>query len=250
MKCPSLEQIYDMDLDNLLTLKSNIEQNKIDFNIIPLDEDDFDLYDYNSPNDKESILELVNSEIKERESTKDLLNFFTNLNFDTNENNIESKFLKELNSKSNSNKIIDNKILQKNEKENKIIKHIDEKKNNINNNIQLPSNKSILNYNKNINANLPVKLTPNEGIKSLLNRTKIDPTQLQYTVSSNRFVDKFWSFDKEKKNKKKPQTTQRDSDISNSNGSSSNTNFMSNGTYHTHLSTKSLRTNIKSERKN
>ena len=252
MKCPSLEQIYDMDLDNLLTLKSNIEQNKIDFNIIPLDEDDFDLYDYNSPNDKESILELVNSEIKERESTKDLLNFFTNLNFDTNENNIESKFLKELNSNnnSNSNKIIDNKILQKNEKENKIIKHIDEKKNNINNNIQLPSNKSILNYNKNINANLPVKLTPNEGIKSLLNRTKIDPTQLQYTVSSNRFVDKFWSFDKEKKNKKKPQTTQRDSDISNSNGSSSNTNFMSNGTYHTHLSTKSLRTNIKSERKN
>jgi hypothetical protein len=92
MKCPSLEQIYDMDLDNLLTLKSNLEQNKIDFNIIPLDEDDFDLYDYNSPNDKESILELVNSEIKERESTKDLLNFFTNLNFDTNENNIESSF--------------------------------------------------------------------------------------------------------------------------------------------------------------
>ena len=250
MKCPSLEQIYDMDLDNLLTLKSNIEQNKIDFNIIPLDEDDFDLYDYNSPNDKESILELVNSEIKERESTKDLLNFFTNLNFDTNENNIESKFLKELNS--NSNKMIDNSILQKNEKENKIIKNIVEKNNNnnINNILQLPNNKNILNYNKNINSNLPVKLTPNEGIKSLLNRTKIDPTQLQYTVSSNRFVDRFWSFDKEKKNKKKPQTTQRDSDISNSNGSSSNTNFMSNGTYHTHLSTKSLRANIKSERKN
>ena len=29
MKCPSLEQIYDMDIDNLLTLKMNIEQNKI-----------------------------------------------------------------------------------------------------------------------------------------------------------------------------------------------------------------------------
>ena len=246
MKCPSLEQIYDMDLDNLLTLKSNIEQNKIDFNIIPLDEDDFDLYDYNSPNDKESILELVNSEIKERESTKDLLNFFTNLNFDINENNIESKFLKELNN--NNNKIKDNNILKKKEKENKIIKNIDEKNNN--NNLQLPNKKSVLNYNKNINVNLPVKLTPNEGIKSLLNRTKIDPTQLQYTVSSNRFVDKFWSFDKEKKNKKKSQITQRDSDISNSNASSNNTNFMSNGTYHTHLSTKSMRANIKSERKN
>ena len=246
MKCPSLEQIYDMDLDNLLTLKSNIEENKINFNIIPLDEDDFDLYDYNSPNDKESILELVNSEIKERESTKDLLNFFTNLNFDNNENNIESKFLQELNNNSNKNK--DNNILQKNEKEDKVIKSIDEKKNN--NNFQLFNNKNILNYNKNINANLPVKLTPNEGIKSLLNRTKIDPTQLQYTVSSNRFVDKFWSFDKEKKNKKKPQITQRESDISNSNGGSSNTNFMSNCTNHSHLSTKSLRPNIKSERKN
>ena len=51
--------------------------------------------------------------------------------------------------------------------------------------------------------NLPVKLTAKEGIKSLLSRTKIDPTQLQYTVSSNRFVDKFWSFDKEKRLRKK-----------------------------------------------
>ena len=98
MKCPSLEQIYDMDLDNLLKLKSNIEQNKINFNEMPLDEDDYDLYDYNSPNDKESIIELINSEIKERESTKDLLNFFTNLNYDNNINTIESKFLQELNS--------------------------------------------------------------------------------------------------------------------------------------------------------
>ena len=35
MKCPSLEQIYDMDIDNLLILKSDIEQNKINFDMIP-----------------------------------------------------------------------------------------------------------------------------------------------------------------------------------------------------------------------
>ena len=93
MKCPSLEQIYDMDLDNLLSLKENIEKNKILFNSIPLneEEDDFDLYYDNSPNDKESILNLINSEIKERESTKELLNFFNDLNFNF-ENNIETKF--------------------------------------------------------------------------------------------------------------------------------------------------------------
>ena len=96
MKCPSFEQIYDMDLDNLLSLKQDIELNKINFNTIPLNEDDYDLYDENSPNDKESIINLINAEIKERESTKELLNFFSELNF---ENNIESKFLEELNSK-------------------------------------------------------------------------------------------------------------------------------------------------------
>ena len=96
MKCPSFEQIYDMDLDNLLTLKKDIEQNNINFNTIPLNEDDFDLYDDNTLTDKDSILNLINSEIKERESTKELLNFFHDLNF---ENNIENRFLEELNAK-------------------------------------------------------------------------------------------------------------------------------------------------------
>ena len=249
MKCPSLEEIYDMDLENLLSLKSNIQQNKINFNMIPLDEDDYDLYDYNSQN-KESIIELVNSEIKERESTKELLNFFTNLNFENNANSIETKFLQELNNNNINNKI--NNILEKNKIEEKIItKNVDNLKN-INNN-EFINNKNILN--KNQNNNQPIKLIANEGIKSLLKRTKIDPTQFQYTVSSNKYVDKFWSFDKEKKLKKKFQNTHRDSDISNSN-TNSNTNSIVNGTYNSHNSHKYfssnniIKNNIKSERKN
>ena len=100
MKCPSFEQIYDMDLENLLSLKKHIEKNEINFDIIPLNEDDFDLYDNNSPNDKNTIMNLINSEIKERESTKELLNFFSDLNYD--DNNIEKKFLAELNSNKNN----------------------------------------------------------------------------------------------------------------------------------------------------
>ena len=177
MKCPSFEQIYDMDLENLLLLKKNIEQNKINFNTIPLNEDDYDLYDNNSPNDKESVLNLVNSEIKERESTKELLNFFSELNF---ENNIESKFLQELNFKSND----DNKKLSE-----------------IKNKENIPLNKDIIT--KNIINKQPIKLSSPEDIKSFLNRTKIDPNKLQYKVSSNKFIDKFWSIDKEKKLRKK-----------------------------------------------
>ena len=243
MKCPSLEQIYDMDLENLLSLKENIEQNKIDFNIMQLDEDDYDLYDYNAPNDKSSILELINSEIKERESTKDLLNFFTNLNYDNNINTIETKFLQELNN--NKNNIINNDIFQKPSIENKIIKI--EETNNIYNNGYL-SNKNIFNKSKNINQ--PAKITQNEGIKSLLNRTKINPTQLQYTVSSNKYVDKFWSIDKEIKNRKKMQNniSNKNSEISNINN---NTNFSSNKSNYSHISNKnSNKNNINSERKN
>ena len=61
MKCPSFEQIYDMDLENLLSLKKHIEKNEINFDIIPLDEDGFDLYDNNSPNDKNTIMNLINN---------------------------------------------------------------------------------------------------------------------------------------------------------------------------------------------
>ena len=175
MKCPSFEQIYDMDLDNLLSLKQDIELNKINFNTIPLNEDDYDLYDENSPNDKESIINLINAEIKERESTKELLNFFSELNF---ENNIESKFLEELNSKNNNN----NKLLK--------IK----KKENIVQNINIFNQKKIIQN--------PIKLSAPEDIKSFLKRTKIDPNKLQYKVSSNKFIEKYWSIDKEKKLRK------------------------------------------------
>lgn len=242
MKCPSLEQIYDMDLDNLLALKINIEQNKINFNIIPIDEDDYDLYDYSSPNDKESILELVNSEIKERESTKDLLNFFTNLNYENNINTIEAKFLQELNTNKSKNDLINPNLLDK-----KVIKNIDETKNLYNNGYL--SNKDIFYKSKNLNQ--PVKLTPNEGIKSLLTRTKIDPTQLQYTVSSNKYVDKFWSIDKERKNRKKNQHSEINNSNTNNNANT-NTNSTSNITYNSHDSHKNLMKNniIKPERKN
>ena len=244
MKCPSFEEIYDMDIDNLLILKSNIEQNKINFNSIPLDEDDYDLYDYNTSNDKNSILELINSEIKERESTKDLLNFFTNLNFDTNNiNTIESKFLQELNNNNNNKENKTNNIFQL-QKNNNILEQ-----KNIYTNGYL-SNKNIFNKkshnNNNYNLNQPVKITPNEGIKSLLNRTKIDPTQLQYTVSSNKYVDKYWSIDKERKNRKKNLNNKIMEISSNANN---NTNFSSNASNNSHVSYKNLKNNIKSERK-
>ena len=235
MNFPSLEQIYDMDLDNLLSLKFDIEQNKINFNILPLDEDDYDLYDYNNPKDKDSILDLINSEIKERESTKELLNFFTDLNYDSNINTIESKFLQELNNNKNNN------IIKKPQIEDKIIKKTVEPKN-INNGYQ--NNKNI--FNKSNNLNQPLKITPNEGIKSLLNRTKIDPIQLQYTVSSNKYVDQFWSIDKERKNRKKMQNNNKNSEISNN---TNNTNFSSNISHNSHPSYKSLNKN-KSEKKN
>ena len=182
MKCPSLEQIYDMDLDNLLSLKENILQNKINFNIIPLNEDDYDLYYENSPNDKDSILNLINTEIKERESTKELLNFFNDLNYD---NNIEKKFLSELNSKNIQNK---QEILNKN------ISDINNKENQV-------QNKNILIQNKIIHN--PNKLAVHEDMRTFLNRTKIDPKKLQYKVSSNKYIEKYWSIDKEKKLRKK-----------------------------------------------
>ena len=181
MKCPSPEQIYDMDLDNLLSLKKQIDKNEINFDIIPLNEEDFDLYDNYSPNDKNTILNLINSEIKERESTNELLNFFSDLNYD---NNIEKKFLAELNSK-NNNYIFNRNILENINKENQT------------------QNINLSNTNKIVPNPQPIKLTVPEDIKSFLKRTKIDPSKLQYKVSSNKYVEKFWSIDKEKKLRKK-----------------------------------------------
>ena len=179
MKCPSLEQIYDMDLENLLSLKEHIDKNEINFDIIPLNEEDFDLYDNNSPNDKNTILNLINSEIKERESTKELLNFFSDLNYD---NNIEKNFLEELNSKNVK------EIYNKNIVENKT-KEIQEQNINLLNENKIPPR--------------PIKLTATEDIKTFLKRTTIDPNKLQYKVSSNKYIEKFWSIDKEKKLRKK-----------------------------------------------
>ena len=182
MKCPSLEQIYDMDLENLLSLKKHIEKNEIKFDIIPLNEDDFDLYDNNSPNDKNTIMNLINSEIKERESTKELLNFFSDLNYD--DNNIEKKFLAELNSnKNNKTDLFTKNIL---ENENKQIQE---------------QNINLLNTNK--ISSQPIKLTAFEDMKTFLKRTTIDPNKLQYKVASNKYIEKFWSIDKEKKLRKK-----------------------------------------------
>ena len=194
MKCPSFEQIYDMDLDNLLLLKQHIEKNEINFDIIPLNEDDFDLYDNNSPNDKNTIMNLINSEIKERESTKELLNFFSDLNYN---NNIEKNFLAELNSSKNKNDLLSKNIL---ENENKQIQE---------QNINLVDTNKI--------SSQPIKLLAVEDMKTFLKRTKIDPNKLQYKVSSNKYIEKFWSIDKEKKLRKK------NSDISDI--SSNMTNF-------------------------
>lgn len=47
-----------MDLEILLSLKENMQQNKFDFNILSLDEDD--LYDYYTLKDKNPILDLIN----------------------------------------------------------------------------------------------------------------------------------------------------------------------------------------------
>ena len=181
MKCPSFEQIYDMDLENLLSLKKHIEKNEIKFDIIPLNEDDFDLYDNNSPNDKNTIMNLINSEIKERESTKELLNFFSDLNYD--DNNIEKKFLAELNSNKNKTDLFTKNIL---ENENKQIQE---------------QNINLLNTNK--ISSQPIKLTAFEDMKTFLKRTTIDPNKLQYKVASNKYIEKFWSIDKEKKLRKK-----------------------------------------------
>ena len=213
MKCPSLEQIYDMDLENLLSLKEHIDKNEINFDIIPLNEEDFDLYDNNSPNDKNTILNLINSEIKERESTKELLNFFSNLNFN---NNIETKFLEELNAKTNNN--ILNKDISKNyNKENK------------------PQNINI--FNKKETFQNAIKTTAQEGMKSFLNRTKVDPSKLQYKVSSNKFIENYWSTDKEKKLRKK------NSDLSDISSNLTNFSSKTNSNYKFNMKIKNIKGN-------
>ena len=77
MKFPSIEELYDMDLEQLLELKKNIINGNIDDKNINLneEEDDYDYYD-NEQMTKETMLEFVNNEIKERNMMNDVLNFF------------------------------------------------------------------------------------------------------------------------------------------------------------------------------
>ena len=86
------------------------------------------------------------------------------------------------------------------------------KKENIVQNINIFNKKKIIQN--------PIKLSAPEDIKSFLKRTKIDPNKLQYKVSSNKFIEKYWSIDKEKKLRKK------NSDLYDN--SSNLTNFSSN----------------------
>ena len=93
---PSIEELYDMNLDNLLILKKNIENNKI-VNNIPLDENDLDFYDENNFYSKETMLKFVENEINERNQMNNILNFFlkSDINQILNENNENFKILNE-----------------------------------------------------------------------------------------------------------------------------------------------------------
>ena len=105
---PSIEELYDMNLDNLLILKKNIENNKI-VNNIPLDENDLDFYDENNFYSKETMLKFVNNEINERNQMNNILNFFlkSDINQILNENNekFNEKILNENFNEKNINKI-------------------------------------------------------------------------------------------------------------------------------------------------
>jgi hypothetical protein len=78
-------------------------------------------------------------------------------------------------------------------------------------------------------------------MKSFLNRTRVDPNKFQYKVSSNTFVDKFWSIDKERKIRKKSQSNKTPS-----NSAISFTNSTSNITNNSRDSSKNITTNRKS----
>ena len=162
---PSIEELYDMNLDNLLILKKNIENNKI-VNNIPLDENDLDFYDENNFYSKETMLKFVENEINERNQMNNILNFFlkSDINQILNENeNFNENFNKNENENFNKN---ENEIF--NEK-NKI----------------LNENKKILN--ENLNEKNKIK-KENENIKDLLNRTKIDTNKFQYVVAASNLM--------------------------------------------------------------
>ena len=75
IKFPIIEELYDMDLEQLLILKENIENGNIEDKNINLDEEDYDYYD-NEEMTKATMLQFINIEIKERNLMNDVLNFF------------------------------------------------------------------------------------------------------------------------------------------------------------------------------
>ena len=164
MKFPSIEELFDMDLDQLLELKKNILNGNIDDKNINIneDEDDYDYYG-NEQMTKETMLEFVNNEIKERNMMNDVLNFFLKSNiekedkfpFDKKEENKE-KEVEKLNN-------FENKYFEKNT----ILNQEQEQKNKL--------------FNFDLKQK-PIIPKQNEKIGDLLNRTKIKAEDFKYIV--------------------------------------------------------------------
>ena len=184
MKFPSIEELFDMDLDQLLELKKNILNGNIDDKNINIneDEDDYDYYG-NEQMTKETMLEFVNNEIKERNMMNDVLNFFLKSNIEK-----EDKFpfdKKEENKEKEVGKLnnFENKYLEKNT----ILNQEQEQKNKL--------------FNFDLKQK-PIIPKQNEKIGDLLNRTKIKAEDFQYIVSSSSLMKPINFFRKAQKRKK------------------------------------------------
>ena len=184
MKFPSIEELFDMDLDQLLELKKNILNGNIDDKNINIneDEDDYDYYG-NEQMTKETMLEFVNNEIKERNMMNDVLNFFLKSNIEK-----EDKFSfdkKEENKEKEVGKLnnFENKYFEKNT----ILNQEQEQKNKL--------------FNFDLKQK-PIIPKQNEKIGDLLNRTKIKAEDFQYIVSSSSLMKPINFFRKAQKRKK------------------------------------------------
>ena len=184
MKFPSIEELFDMDLDQLLELKKNILNGNIDDKNINIneDEDDYDYYG-NEQMTKETMLEFVNNEIKERNMMNDVLNFFLKSNIEK-----EDKFpfdKKEENKEKEVGKLnnFENKYFEKNT----ILNQEQEQKNKL--------------FNFDLKQK-PIIPKQNEKIGDLLNRTKIKAEDFQYIVSSSSLMKPINFFRKAQKRKK------------------------------------------------
>ena len=172
MKFPTIEELYDMDLEQLLIIKENIENGNIEDKNINLDEEDYDYYD-NEEMTKETMLQFVNSEIKERNLMNDVLNFFLKAPID----NEEKILVEEKKEEKRLNKFLENNSILNKEK----------------------TNNQLFNFE---NKDKPIIPKPNEKIGDLLNRTKIKPEDFQYVVSSSTLMKTFDFYNRAKKKKK------------------------------------------------